>query len=121
LEHIATAEGLDVSPEVIQTLISTSQGDLRRAITYLQSAARLNVAGASGSTITPRDIQEIAGVVPDGVINSFAATIGVDVSGEEGMEIDGGQFRGFDLIRKKVKELMREGYSAAQLLTQVCS
>jgi replication factor C subunit 2/4 len=29
------------------------------------------------------------------------------------------QQKGFDPIQKKVKELMREGYSASQLLTQV--
>jgi replication factor C subunit 2/4 len=122
LQHIAQQEQLSVSPEVIDALINSSQGDLRRAITYLQSAARLKQSDASGSPISAVDVQEIAGVVPDHVINDFASTLGIESSFSD-MDIDAGgkPVRGFDAIRKKVRGLMREGYSAAQLLMQVCS
>jgi hypothetical protein len=81
LEHIATAEQVPVNPSVISALISTSSGDLRRAITYLQSAARLSSATEPPTPILPEDIQEIAGVVPDHVVRKFAQTLGVDVPG----------------------------------------
>ena len=134
LAYIADAESLPVSPEVLKALISSSQGDLRRAITYLQSAARLNASGAvreadamdddasalQQPAITPRDIQEIAGVVPDDVVNSFASSLGVDIASTSDMDVDGApQAKGFDPIRRKVRELMREGYSASQILSQV--
>ncbi|EIM90431.1 P-loop containing nucleoside triphosphate hydrolase protein [Stereum hirsutum FP-91666 SS1] len=127
LEHIALSEQLRVKPDVFSALISTSGGDLRRAITYLQSAARLSAASETETTISPRDIQEIAGVVPDAVINNFARSLGIEVvNTEEGEEMDvdmdadqSTKLKGFDLIRNKVRAMMREGYSASQVLTQL--
>lgn len=75
--------------------------------------------------ILPLDIQEIAGVVPDAVINDFARVLGVEVNDNE-MDVDDGaspsRNGGFEPIKKKVKHLMREGYSAMQIIAQVsCS
>jgi replication factor C subunit 2/4 len=132
LEHIAAAEQVPVNRAVISALISTSSGDLRRAITYLQSAARLSSATEPPTPILPGDIQEIAGVVPDAVVRKFAQTLGVDVSliasGDGDVEMDDvtsstttTALRGFDLIRETVRSLVREGYSASRILIQVCS
>ncbi|TCD62294.1 hypothetical protein EIP91_007090 [Steccherinum ochraceum] len=121
LTQIASAENVAVSDEVVQTLISTSQGDLRRSITYLQSASRLSTSTKPPTPITPSDIQEIAGVVPDPVINSFAATLGIDGANND-MDVDDGpaaKAKGFDGIRSKVKQIVREGYSATQILSQL--
>ncbi|KAG6897300.1 hypothetical protein C0992_002742 [Termitomyces sp. T32_za158] len=121
LAEIAKAESVDIDPEVIHTLISTSSGDLRRAITYLQSASRLASSTSPPTSITPGDIQEIAGVVPEFVINDFARTLGVEIEG--GMDIDDQASKrkngSFDAIQGKVKDLMREGYSATQILSQL--
>ncbi|KAJ7905324.1 P-loop containing nucleoside triphosphate hydrolase protein [Mycena olivaceomarginata] len=122
LAFIADAEHIQVDKPVIDTLISTSSGDLRRAITYLQSASRLSSSTTPPTPITPTDIQEIAGVVPDSVVNDFAAVLGIDMEESDSMAVDEPkrtQQKGFDPIQKKVKELMREGYSASQLLTQL--
>ncbi|KAL1668411.1 P-loop containing nucleoside triphosphate hydrolase protein [Schizophyllum commune] len=119
LSYIATNENVAVSPPVIDTLVSTSGGDLRRAITYLQSASRLSSSTDPPTPITPVDIQEIAGVVPDGVIDNFARAVGIEVDGSDAMDVDGLQRRGFQLVQSKVKEVMREGYSATQILTQL--
>lgn len=61
--------------------------------------------------------------MPGNVINDFARTLGVDVAGSMDVDDDyaGGKTNGFDGIKKKVKELMREGYSASQILSQVMS
>ncbi|CAL1704193.1 unnamed protein product [Somion occarium] len=120
LHHIASAENVHVSEEVISTLIKTSHGDLRRSITYLQSASHLGGSTKPPTPITPSDIQEIAGVVPDSVIKDFAATLGVDAVGDD-MEIDSPSKKvtGFDSIRRKVKEIVREGYSGTQVLMQL--
>ena len=132
LEHIAAAEQVPVNHAVISALISTSSGDLRRAITYLQSAARLSSATEPPTAILPGDIQEIAGVIPDVVVRKFAQTLGIDVSlsgsGDEDVEMGDATsstttsaLRGFDLIRETVRSLIREGYSALRILIQVCS
>jgi len=120
LSQIATAERITLDPSVISTLISTSSGDLRRSITYLQSASRLSASTSPPTPITAFDIQEIAGVVPDAIIADFARVLGVESTAEY-MDVDDGQrgVRGFERIKKKVKGLMREGYSASQILLQV--
>ncbi|KAG5354201.1 hypothetical protein C0989_003714 [Termitomyces sp. Mn162] len=120
LAQIAQAESVDVDTSVIDTLISTSSGDLRRAITYLQSASRLASSTNPPTPIAPVDIQEIAGVVPEVVINDFARILGIEI--EDGMDIDDASKKrhgSFDAIQGKVKELMREGYSATQILSQL--
>ncbi|KAG5651780.1 hypothetical protein H0H81_007419 [Sphagnurus paluster] len=119
LAYIAQSEHIDVNSTVIDTLISTSSGDLRRAITYLQSASRLSSSTNPPTPITPVDIQEIAGVVPEAVVNDFASTLGIetdsmDVDGKGGMVASS-----FGAIQSKVKELMREGFSATQILSQL--
>ncbi|RDX48338.1 P-loop containing nucleoside triphosphate hydrolase protein [Lentinus brumalis] len=124
LEQIASAENVPVTPETVQALISTSHGDLRRAITYLQSASRLAMSTTPPSTITPRDVQEIAGVVPDAVVVGFASALGIEQVGGDGMDIDMDdsgktKAKGFDGVRQKVKEIIREGYSASQIISQL--
>lgn len=124
LQHIALTENVPTAPPVVDALIEVSGGDLRRAITYLQSASRLSSSTNPPTEITPRDIQEIAGVVPDSVVNGFAKVLGVEIltGNSDDMDVDAEKRRklsGFELVRGKVKELMREGYSASQVLSQV--
>jgi replication factor C subunit 2/4 len=131
IEHIAAVEQVPVDHAVISTLISTSSGDLRRAITYLQSAARLSGATDPPTPILPEDIQEIAGVVPNTVVWKFAQILGIDgpLDGRgEDVEMSDtttlapeSNRRGFDLIQGTVKSLILEGYSASQILSQVCA
>jgi replication factor C subunit 2/4 len=121
LSQISSAENVSLDGPVVDALISTSQGDLRKAITYLQSASRLSSSTNPPTPITTTDIQEIAGVVPDAVIIDFARTIGVEhVDGDADMEdISNSSQSTFSHIRKKVSGLIREGYSASQILFQV--
>ncbi|KIJ44136.1 hypothetical protein M422DRAFT_30644 [Sphaerobolus stellatus SS14] len=120
LEHISNAEGVNASPDVISALIQTSGGDLRRSITYLQSAQRLSCSTSPPTPITSRDIQEIAGIVPDEIVGRFGRVLGVDIAQGNSMDIDGtGRARGFDGVRAEVKRLMRDGWGAGQLLSQL--
>ncbi|KAF9519935.1 hypothetical protein BS47DRAFT_1336669 [Hydnum rufescens UP504] len=131
LEHIAASESIAVSPQAFKALITTSDGDLRRSITYLQSAARLSlsVSSTGARPITPADIQEIAGTVPDPVVLRFLAALGVDPppGSDDAMDVDGDEsafikpprVTGFNGVRDVVKEIMRAGYSTAQLIIQI--
>ncbi|KZO95743.1 P-loop containing nucleoside triphosphate hydrolase protein [Calocera viscosa TUFC12733] len=115
LEYVAHAEGVAVTPSVVDALISTSDGDLRRSITYLQSAHRLSASTTPPGEIQARDIQEIAGVIPDAVVNRFAGSLGV-----EGEDVDmDAKKGGYDGVRKAVQELVMGGYSAMQVLSQL--
>ncbi|KAE8232994.1 hypothetical protein CF326_g1970 [Tilletia indica] len=105
LQMIATAEGVTFADEkVLDTLVEVSDGDLRRSITYLQSASRLHGASASTTSssssdavpkpssatpITVTSILEIAGRVPSSSIRRFAAALGVDAYGED-EDVEGG-------------------------------
>lgn len=54
------------------------------------------------------------------MINDFARAVGIEV--EDAMEVDDAAKRkqvGFEPIKNKVKFVMREGYSASQILSQV--
>ena len=59
-------------------------------------------------------------MVPDAVVVDFARALGVENAGEE-MDVDDGpkKMKGFEGVKKQVKALMREGYSALQILSQV--
>jgi len=120
LAEIAAAEKILVTDAVISALIDTSHGDLRRSITYLQSASRLSMSTTPPTDITPSDIEEIAGVVQSSVINDFATTLGVELISADAMDIDSSvKAKGFDAIRKKVKGIIRQGYSASQTISQL--
>ena len=58
LQTILDKEGVKCGPGVIDGVVSASEGDLRKAITFLQSAARLR----GDEEIVVGDILEIAGV-----------------------------------------------------------
>ncbi|KAM5539066.1 hypothetical protein V8D89_007289 [Ganoderma adspersum] len=124
LAQIASAENVPISPQAIDALIATSHGDLRRAITYLQSASRLAMSVTPPTDITPRDVQEIAGVVPDQFVADFATALGIEPLGGDTMDVDvdesgRAKAKGFDGVRRKVKEVIREGYSASQIISQL--
>lgn len=101
---------------------------MRRAITYLQSASRLHAA--TKEPITIESIQEIGGVVPDGVMDRLGEALGVSRGGREREEDRDGDVdmkedkkprvgAGFERVRQAVENVVREGYSATQILSQV--
>ncbi|KAG6435924.1 hypothetical protein SASPL_100805 [Salvia splendens] len=97
--YICNEEGLNLDSEALSTLSSISQGDLRRAITYLQGAARL-----FGSSITSKDLISVSGVIPDDVVQAlFIACRSGD----------------FDMADKEVKNVIAEGYPASQMLNHL--
>lgn len=134
LEYIAKLEGLRLENGAIDRLISCSEGDLRRAIMFLQSAARLvgsrgdgssrnkkkssddedeemtdAVADASSEVITVRTIEEIAGVVPEGILDRLVQAMQPKKIGSA-----------YEAISAVITDIVADGWSATQLLGQVC-
>lgn len=135
LQEIADAEGVAVEDGVIDALIRVSDGDLRKAITYLQSAARLhnptkhvvvdkdgdeemddsnnddvkNVDGTLvGESITVKSIEEIAGVIPEESIDQLLKAC----EPRKGAST-------YPEIAKLVQDIIADGWSASQVVLQV--
>lgn len=126
LSDIAKLEGVNMEEGVVDKLIQCSEGDLRRAITYLQSAARLvgatNGSGkkdgdddaempdAGSQAITVSMIEEIAGVVPESVLDRLVQSMQPKKFGSS-----------YESVSKVITDVIADGWSATQLLLQVSS
>jgi len=70
LEAICAAESLPVTPSALPLLLSVAGGDMRRAITLLQTAHKLVPAG---SALGEAEVTEVAGTVPAAVVDALWA------------------------------------------------
>ncbi|KAF2772086.1 P-loop containing nucleoside triphosphate hydrolase protein, partial [Teratosphaeria nubilosa] len=135
LEDIAKLENVKLEDGVVDTLLRCSEGDLRKAITFLQSAARLvgavqanlpekkrkrakieddededamDVDAADGKPVTVRSIEEIAGVIPRATVEGLVSAMQPSSKGTV-----------FTRVSKAVEDLVAEGWSATQFVTQL--
>lgn len=119
LEEIAQNEGVQLEDGAVDALIKCSEGDLRKAITFLQSAARLvgAVAPVNGEgdkmdvdvkPVTIKIVEDIAGVIPNTTIDKLVQAIRPRSSGDA-----------FSSVSKVVEDLVADGWSAGQVVTQL--
>lgn len=99
IEYIANEEGLTLQPGVIPKLSEVSGGDLRKAITTMQSAVRLR-----GPVVTPASVTDVAGVVSEDQMQGLW---------------DGCKKGDFEEMRRQVMEVIHAGYPAQQVLSQL--
>lgn len=135
LQDIAENENVKLDVGAVDTLIRCSEGDLRKAITFLQSAARL-VGGAKAphskavgqtkkkrneeedddsmdvdvenAVVTVRSIEEIAGVIPSNVVDGLIQAMQPRSKGAV-----------YEAVAKVVTDLVADGWSATQIVIQV--
>lgn len=146
LEHIAATEAVPLADGAVDALIRCSEGDLRKAITFLQSAARL--VGAGGGTqptskvaaaaaaandrmdvdgdghghddasaaatppVTVQIVEDIAGVIPDRTIDTLAAAM-------RPAKKSAGTGSTYKPLAQAVEDLVADGWSAGQVVTQL--
>ncbi|KAF2754324.1 replication factor C [Pseudovirgaria hyperparasitica] len=125
LEEIAGNEGVMMEKGVTDALVRVSEGDLRKAITFLQSAARLvgatqaasgkvkegdamDVDGESGATVTVAIIEEISGVIPDDTISRLQSAMQ-----------PGKKTSRYSSVANVVTDMVADGWSAAQVVSQL--
>ena len=148
VREIAEKEGVRMEDGVVEALVRCSEGDLRRAITFLQSTARLVGTGGAGAerggsgaaskrgrgrppkvkkdddvmdvdedegpgaveggVVTVKTVEEIAGVIPDDVVEGLVADMQPKKKGST-----------YQAIAKRVEDLVADGWSAGQALSQV--
>lgn len=117
LEYIASCENVRYDEGVIEKLIELSNGDLRKAITFLQSATRLvNLDSDANQSLDKKVgsislelITDISGTVPDHIIDNL---LSICFSSKKTELL-------YDSIDQCVSEIISDGYSANQLLSQV--
>ena len=100
LAHIALQEGLTLGDGVFEATATHSGGDMRKAITLLQSAARL----FGSKTIEARDIVAVAGAVDERQIAELA-----DLCGKNR----------HDKAALAAEAMLGDGFPALQILTQL--
>ncbi|XP_031557486.1 replication factor C subunit 4-like [Actinia tenebrosa] len=100
LKDICDKEQIKHEDQAIEEIIKTSEGDMRKAITFLQSAHRLK----SDAGICAKDIIDIAGVIPDKMIADLFEACRSD---------------SYEKLEATVKEIIAEGHAAAQLISQI--
>ncbi|KAK0633432.1 P-loop containing nucleoside triphosphate hydrolase protein [Immersiella caudata] len=117
LEDIAKLEDVVLEEGAVDALIRCSDGDLRKAITYLQSAARLVSATAGGDdgdgdkmdvdskSITVKIVEDIAGVIPDATIQKLVKAMRSRDA--------------FRAVAGVVEDMVADGWSAGQTMTQL--
>ncbi|KFM59168.1 Replication factor C subunit 4, partial [Stegodyphus mimosarum] len=100
LNYIATEENVTLEDGVLNAIIDFAEGDLRKAITLLQSSHRLK--GDEGVTIA--DIADISGAVPVKWIKELITVCESD---------------SYEKLEKFVSSLMYEGYTTGQVINQL--
>lgn len=100
LKLICLEEKVSYDSKTLDLLVDTSGGDLRRAITCLQSCVRLK--GQEG--IAYDDILEVTGVVPDTYIENL---------------LDLCRQHNYDKMENYVEEILSKAYCAPQILEQL--
>jgi len=100
LDYICESENVKISDDAKEAIVLTSEGDLRKAITSLQSCARLK----GGEEVAKDDVYEISGVIPDKYLEGLLEVC---------------QLNSYDRVQGFVEDLMCEGFSAHQLISQL--
>ncbi|OLN88595.1 Replication factor C subunit 2 [Colletotrichum chlorophyti] len=119
LEEIAKNEEVQLEDGAVDALIKCSEGDLRKAITFLQSAARLVGAGktdVSGDDamevdkkpVTVKIVEDIAGVIPANTIDRLVNAIRPQSNGDTYRDVAG-----------VVEDMVADGWSAGQVVSQL--
>eukprot|EP00090_Calanus_glacialis_P046894 TRINITY_DN9434_c0_g1_i1.p1 TRINITY_DN9434_c0_g1~~TRINITY_DN9434_c0_g1_i1.p1 ORF type:complete len:359 (-),score=142.55 TRINITY_DN9434_c0_g1_i1:133-1209(-) len=100
LDLICEQEKVKVSEEGMEAIVLTSEGDLRKAITSLQSCARLK----GDVEIAKDDVYEISGVIPEKYLEGLLEVC---------------QLNSYDRVQGFVDDMICEGFSGHQLINQL--
>jgi len=99
--HIAKCEGVKMGPGAIETLTRLSQGDMRCAVTMLQTAVGFYGEGA----VTEEALLEVACAVPDNLLMELMSRTK--------------QAANSDQVVQLVRGFLQEGYSGLQVMERL--
>lgn len=101
LRQISDSESINISDEALSELVSLSEGDLRRAITLLQSSSLIKEVN---QVLTLNDIHEVSGYIPKQYVSDF---------------IDICQSKSYEKLSTFTANLISDGYSGTQFISQL--
>lgn len=107
LKFICDEEKLEIEDEALKSIVDISGGDMRKAITTLQSCFRLKCSSDSAkqeNLITLKDILEMSGIVPEHFLKNF-----VEIC----------QLKEFSKLENFVLNFMFEAFSISQFFDQL--
>lgn len=104
LRLICELEQLNVQPDLYAAVVDISGGDMRRAITMLQSCHRLKGGARQQQALSRADILEISGMVPQRYLDEF---LEVCRSGD------------YKKLEEFVADMVHEAYSIGQMFDQL--
>eukprot|EP00948_MAST-09A_sp_MAST-9A-sp1_P000087 g87.t1 len=99
LQHISTKENFNLPKETLDALLKVSGGDLRKAITFMQTGTQVYK-----SELTPQQVEEIAGTLPQDTTKALWATL-------LSTNIDG--------AIKEVNKILDQGHNTLTLLNLI--
>jgi replication factor C subunit 2/4 len=100
ISHICAKEGVTMAPGALDMLGRVSGGDLRKAVTTLQSAARL----AAGGEVDAQAVSDVSGVAPSALVSGLLAAC---------------REPSFEAVERAAKGAVAEGWPTQQLLLQL--
>jgi replication factor C subunit 2/4 len=103
LSHIAQAEHCQFTETQLDEILELADGDMRRAVTTLQSAHALAAGGTEPLDVSA--MAEIAGLPPAHVVEALWASMSKQMA--------------FDAMQRAVEEVCANGYSAQLLLSSL--
>ncbi|CCE65996.1 hypothetical protein TPHA_0O00240 [Tetrapisispora phaffii CBS 4417] len=103
LKYVATQESTKYEEGTLEKILQISAGDLRRAITLLQSVSKSSTFNKS-DMITIKKVEELAGVVPESIINQILKII---------------ESKDVDAITAFTRTFIKNGWSGAAVVDQL--
>lgn len=101
LRTVCTGENVLASDETLEAVLRVSGGDMRKAITFLQSSSQLY-----GGQLRPESIIEISGVIPEKALEPLLKNVAENA--------------GFNVVRSSVQSLLAQGYAMNGVLDRLC-
>ncbi|KAJ1891445.1 Subunit of heteropentameric Replication factor C (RF-C) [Kickxella alabastrina] len=105
VQMVAELEGVRCAEGAVAALVDCAEGDLRRAMMSLQSAARMIMN--SGGELDARMVMELVGVIPEDIVVRLRAAWGGSAAGSA------------KAVQVLVDELVYSGFPASRVLSQL--
>ena len=99
LRYICGEEGIECPDDAMEAVVKCSGGDMRKAITFIQSSHQYGLDGVSAASVV-----ELASFVPEDAVDSLLTAC---------------KSKSFDVMQRCVTDLIAAGYPVAQILVQI--
>ena len=111
IASVCASEGVTLQPGAKETLERVARGDLRRAITVLQSAVRLK-----GNEVSAETLEDVSGAVPSAAVEAIFSCCRVVSCKEEETPSSSASSHSFDALQRAVDDAVSEGWPAQGIL-----